>query len=56
LKSNQRDWINGNQVDRGLAIDTRGTPYGTLFPAAGTLLPSTGAFPITIPGINSSSP
>jgi iron complex outermembrane recepter protein len=50
LKSSQRDWINGNQPNRGLAIDTRGTPYGTLFPAAGTLLPSTGTFPITIPG------
>ncbi len=27
-----RDWINGFQPNRGLSIDTRGTPFATVFP------------------------
>lgn len=32
LFGNQRDFVNGNQPNRGLSIDTRGTPIGTAFP------------------------
>lgn len=32
LRGDQRDFVNGNQPDRGLSIDTRGTPIATLFP------------------------
>lgn len=31
LRGDQRDFVNGNQPDRGLSIDTRGTPIATLF-------------------------
>jgi iron complex outermembrane recepter protein len=31
LRGNQRDFVNGNQPNRGLSIDTRGTPIATLF-------------------------
>jgi len=32
LFGNQRDFVNGNQPNRGLSIDTRGTPIATAFP------------------------
>ncbi len=32
LFGNQRDFVNGNQPNRGLSIDTRGTPVATAFP------------------------
>ena len=32
LFGNDRDFVNGNQPNRGLSIDTRGTPIGTAFP------------------------
>jgi iron complex outermembrane receptor protein len=32
LFGNQRDFINGNQPNRGLSIDTRGTPIASAFP------------------------
>ena len=32
LFGNQRDFVNGNQPNRGLSIDTRGTPIGTTVP------------------------
>lgn len=32
LRGDQRDFVNGNQPDRGLSIDTRGTPIATAFP------------------------
>ncbi|WP_332805296.1 TonB-dependent receptor domain-containing protein [Sphingomonas sp. RT2P30] len=32
LFGNQRDFVNGNQPNRGLSIDTRGTPLATAFP------------------------
>lgn len=31
LRGSQRDFVNGNQPDRGLSVDTRGTPIATLF-------------------------
>lgn len=31
LRGSQRDFVNGNQPLRGLAIDTRGTPIATIF-------------------------
>ena len=53
LFGSQRDFVNGNQPNRGLSIDTRGTPVATAFPInptaagvgitqAGTLLGGTG--------------
>ncbi|WP_375289497.1 TonB-dependent receptor domain-containing protein [Qipengyuania sp.] len=32
LRGDSRDFVNGNQPERGLSIDTRGTPIATLFP------------------------
>ena len=32
LRGDQRDFVNGNQPNRGLSIDTRGTPIATAFP------------------------
>lgn len=32
LRGNQRDFVNTFQVDRGLSVDTRGTPFATIFP------------------------
>jgi len=34
LRGNQRDFVNTFQSDRGLSVDTRGTPYATVFPLA----------------------
>jgi iron complex outermembrane receptor protein len=46
----EREWINTNQPNRGLAVDTRGTPFGTIFPTVGTLFPAAATLPINIPG------
>lgn len=35
LRGNSRDFVNGNQPNRGLSIDTRGTPIATAFPING---------------------
>jgi iron complex outermembrane recepter protein len=43
LKARDRDWINTQDVARGLAVDTRGTPFATIFPLAGSLFGTTGA-------------
>lgn len=32
LRGSDRDFVNGNQPERGLSIDTRGTPIATIFP------------------------
>jgi iron complex outermembrane receptor protein len=32
LNGSDRDFVNGNQPNRGLSIDTRGTPIATVFP------------------------
>jgi iron complex outermembrane receptor protein len=58
LFGNQRDFVNGNQPNRGLSVDTRGTPIATAFPinptaagvgitSGGTLLGGTGANALT---------
>ena len=31
LRGSDRDFVNGNQPNRGLSIDTRGTPIATVF-------------------------
>jgi iron complex outermembrane recepter protein len=50
LRGEDRDFVNGDQPERGLSIDTRGTPIATMFPlnpnanggfAGGTLLGGT---------------
>jgi iron complex outermembrane receptor protein len=35
LRGSDRDFVNGNQPNRGLSIDTRGTPIATVFNIAG---------------------
>ena len=49
LRGNQRDFVNTFQPDRGLSPDTRGTPFGTIFPLAGTFFPDAASTPL-IPG------
>jgi iron complex outermembrane recepter protein len=49
LRGDQRDFVNTFQVDRGLSVDTRGTPHATIFPLAGTLFPNAAATPF-VPG------
>ncbi len=49
LNANQRDFIDTFQVDRGLSVDTRGTPFGTIFPLAGTFFPNAASTPF-VPG------
>ncbi len=49
LRGDQRGFVNTFQPDRGLSVDTRGTPFATLFPLAGTLFPTNASFP-NIPG------
>ena len=34
LRGDQRDFVNTFQPDRGLSVDTRGTPFATVFPLA----------------------
>jgi iron complex outermembrane recepter protein len=36
LRGDQRDFVNTFQPDRGLSVDTRGTPFATFIPLAGT--------------------
>lgn len=49
LRANKRDFINLFQPDRGLSPDTRGTPFATIFPLAGTFFPNPASTPL-IPG------
>jgi iron complex outermembrane recepter protein len=49
LFAKDRDWVNTHQPNKGLAVDTRGTPYATIFPLAGSLFPSNATAPF-IPG------
>ncbi len=39
LKGSQRDFVNGNQPNRGLSIDTRGAPIATIFPTGASTVP-----------------
>lgn len=49
LQAKNRSFVNTFQNDRGLGVDTRGTPFGTILPLAGTAFPNSAAMPI-IPG------
>ena len=49
LRGDQRDFVNTFQPDRGLSVDTRGTPFATIFPLAGTLFPTAASTPL-LPG------
>jgi iron complex outermembrane receptor protein len=49
LRGDQRDFINTFQPNRGLSVDTRGTPFATIFPLAGTFFPNAASTPL-IPG------
>lgn len=63
LRGSDRDFVNGNQPDRGLSVDTRGTPIATMFPIAsnkffapngsllaGTAIPNGGVNMLNLPG------
>jgi iron complex outermembrane receptor protein len=49
LEAHSRSWINTFQHDRGLGVDTRGTPFATIVNLAGTAFPASSAFPF-LPG------
>jgi iron complex outermembrane recepter protein len=49
LRGDQRDFVNTFQPDRGVVPDTRGSPFATIVPLAGTILPSAGTAPF-LPG------
>ena len=56
LRGDQRDFVNTFQSNRGLSVDTRGTPFATILPLGvgpntpnGTIIPSSGAAPF-LPG------
>jgi iron complex outermembrane recepter protein len=49
LRGDQRSFVNTFQPDRGLSPDTRGTPFATIFPLAGTFFPDAASTPL-IPG------
>jgi iron complex outermembrane recepter protein len=56
LRGDQRSFVNTFQPDRGLSVDTRGTPFGTIFPIGvgpntplGTIINSAGTAPF-VPG------
>ena len=45
LRGNQRDFNNGYQPSRGLAMDTTGTPFANIGAASGTALPASYKLP-----------
>ncbi len=49
LRGDQRDFVNTFQPDRGLSVDTRGTPFATIVPLANTGIASASAAPL-VPG------
>ncbi len=49
LRGDQRSFVNTFQPDRGVSVDTRGTPFATILPLAGTAFPSAASTPL-IPG------
>jgi iron complex outermembrane receptor protein len=49
LRGDQRDFVNTFQPDRGLSVDTRGTPFATIVPLSGTAVASASTAPL-IPG------
>lgn len=46
LQAHDRSFINTFQHDKGLGVDTRGTPFATIVNLAGTAFPTSGAFPL----------
>jgi iron complex outermembrane recepter protein len=48
LRGDQRDFVNTFQPDRGLSVDTRGTPFASVFPLANTLFPTAASTPLVI--------
>ncbi len=52
LRGDQRDFVNTFQPNRGLSVDTRGTPYATLFPLSSlwTALSNKSSSGPTLPG------
>ncbi len=49
LRGDQRDFVNTFQPNRGLSVDTRGSPHATIVPLAGTIIPAAGNAPF-VPG------
>lgn len=49
LRGDQRSFVNTFQPNRGVSPDTRGTPFATIFPLAGTFFPNAASTPL-IPG------
>ena len=49
LRGDQRDFVDTFQPERGLSVDTRGTPFATIVARPGTMFPNNAAFPF-IPG------
>ncbi len=49
LRGDQRSFVNTFQPNRGLSVDTRGTPFATILPLAGTLFPNAAGTPL-VPG------
>ncbi|MDE2412522.1 MAG: TonB-dependent receptor, partial [Sphingomonadales bacterium] len=49
LRGDQRDFVNLFQYDRALAPETRGSPFATIVPLAGTIIASSGTAPF-MPG------
>lgn len=43
LRGDQRDFVNTFQPERGLSVDTRGTPFATILPLAGTAITAANA-------------
>jgi len=48
LRGSERSFVNTFQPDRGLSVDTRGAPFASIFPLAGTLFPNAAATPLVI--------
>ncbi|MGI8611045.1 MAG: TonB-dependent receptor domain-containing protein [Sphingomicrobium sp.] len=49
LRGEQRDFVDTFQPERGLSVDTRGTPHATIVPRTGTFFPNNASFPF-VPG------
>lgn len=49
LRGDARDFVNTFQPERGISVDTRGTPFATIFPLANTLITSNTTAPL-LPG------
>ncbi|MBA2772138.1 MAG: TonB-dependent receptor [Sphingomonas sp.] len=54
LRGDQRDFVDTFQPERGLSVDTRGTPFATLIGFGGSFFPDSASFPL-IPGTDISS-